>query len=61
MEWIKFSDVDELPKNEILLVANETSIDYIIYCYNSWCFCYTEQPISENLLGTSKKYLIPKL
>ena len=59
MNWIRFNNINELPKNEILLVANLTSIDYILYDMNHWRFCYTEQIISENLLNTYVKYLIP--
>ena len=61
MEWIKFKNIDELPKNECILVANDTSIDYIIYCFGSWCFCHSEAKISDNLLNTYNKYFIPKL
>ena len=61
MNWINFTNINELPKDKILLVANAACIDYIIYDMNNWCFCYTEAIISENLLKSYIKYFIPTL
>jgi hypothetical protein len=61
MQWIKFENIEELPKDECMLVTNGYSIDYIIYCFGSWCFCHSEQKISENLLKTYNRYFIPTL
>ena len=61
MNWINFTSVDELPKDKIILVANEATIDYIIFDMGQWRYCYIESMIPHNQLNSYTKYLIPTL
>lgn len=61
MNWINFNNINELPKDKTILVANETSIEYIIFDMGHWRYCYIETIIPENQLNTYRKYLIPVL